>query len=101
MNEIYQQTIELNTLYSCVGSNAGNGNTLGAFMEIVGGTANVYGCVNRPANPPEDMAEALDDPFEGLVPFVLIPNFLYVTEASGSIESIILSGVVATEATTA
>lgn len=101
MNENYQQVIELNTLYSCVGNSNGNGSTLGAFMEIVGGTANIYGCVNRPTNPPEDMDSALEDPADGIIPFARIPNFLYVTEASGNIVSIILSGVVAIEATTA
>jgi hypothetical protein len=97
----YQQTMELNTLYACNGDGVGDGDCLQPFIEIVGGTATVYGCVERPNNPPDDMAEAIRDGVTGIINFAVIPNFMYVTQASGSITSIILSGVEAEEATTA
>ena len=97
----YQESIALNTLYSCQATNLGDGDTLVPFIEVLGGTATVYGSVQEPHQPPSLMSAANSAGVTGIMPFTTVPNFLYVTQASGSITSIILSGIIATPHTTA
>lgn len=92
----YQQLLAVNTLYAIQASDAGNGASLTPFLEVIGGTANVYGTTVQPASAPTGMTLSNGSPLQGILPFQSLPNYLYITQASGSITSIVLSGVVAT-----
>ncbi len=93
----YQQEIQLNTLYLCFADPRGNGSSIQPYIEIIGGAANIYGSMLEPESPPTGMASGAAETIEGVDNFAVIPNYLYITEASGTITSIILSGVKAKE----
>lgn len=92
----YQQTIQLSTLYSIVASHTGDGSSLQPYIEIIGGGANIYGSLVQPGSAPTGMINSTPAGFEGIQNFGVLPNFLYVTQASGTITSVTLSGVIAT-----
>lgn len=96
MTTTYQQVLQLNTLYSTIASGVGNGSTLQPFIEVLGGVANIYGSVNKPVSAPSGMTNAVPDGLQGIENFGVVPNYLYITEASGTITSVIVSGVKAT-----
>ena len=92
----YQQEIELNTLYEVVATASGNGSSLQPSIEIIGGVANIYGSNVEPGSAPTGMTNAVPSGLQGIQNFAVLPNYLYVTQASGTITSVILSGVEAT-----
>lgn len=92
----YQQEISLSTLYSCVANGLGDGSSLQPHIEIIGGVANIYGTDSTPASPPTGMTNSVPDGLQGIENFAVVPNYLYVTQASGTITKVILSGIAAT-----
>ena len=91
----YQQFIQLNTLYEVVQADTGSGSSLQPYIEIVGGVGNVYGSAVLPGSPPTNMTNSTPNGLQGIENFGVLPNYLYVTQASGTITSIVLSGVIA------
>ncbi len=94
----FQQEIELDTLYDTVGNGSGDGDCLQPFIEVIGGVANIYGSVSLPVAAPAGMTNAVPAGLQGIENFGVIPNYLYITQASGTITKVILSGVTAKEA---
>ena len=92
----YQQEIDLDTLYLVAATASGDGSSLQPFIEVIGGTANIYGSNVEPDSAPTGMTNAVPSGLQGIQNFAVLPNYLYVTEASGTITSVILSGVQAT-----
>lgn len=91
----FQQEISLSTLYEVVSNGSGDGDCLQPFIEIIGGVANIYGSAQLPLSAPTGMTNAVPSGLQGIENFAVIPNYLYVTQASGTITKVILSGVTA------
>ncbi len=89
-----QVQIQLDTLYSVKYSDRGT-EQLQPNIEVVGGTVNIYGSQQKPDSPPTGMYETAAD-FGGIDAFGVIPSYLYIEQASGTVTSIILTGVYAT-----
>lgn len=88
MIEDYQKAISLDTLYAT--KNNGNGvERQNSGIEILGGTATIYGSITLPVSPPTGMTAGATD-FEGLDTFGFVPNYLYVT---GTATSVIVSSI--------
>lgn len=92
----YQQEIELDTLYMVIATASGDGSSLQPFIEVIGGVANIYGSNIEPDSAPTGMTNAVPNGLQGIQNFAVLPNYLYLTEASGTITSVNLSGVKAT-----
>lgn len=87
----YQQEIALNTLYS-VGAAVGGEEQLRPNIQVIGGTVNIFGSQEIPASPLTDMFLTAEG-FSGIDAFGVIPNYIYITQNSGTTEKIILSGM--------
>lgn len=94
----YQVEIEAGTLYEVwlyqnAAYPAGGRQQIQPNIEVTGGTANIYGSQQNPtqADAPTGMYETATG-FEGITSFGVLPNYLYVAQASGTI-TIILTGV--------
>lgn len=89
----YQQVINAGTLYEVRRSAPVSGaEQVAPSIEVIGGTATIYGSQQQPGSPPTAMF-ATRTGFTGIEAFGVIPNYLYVT---GTGLTITLSGVKAT-----
>lgn len=93
----YQIEITKNTLYSVRkrGGVSGLGEQIMPTIEVIGGTADIYVSQVEPVGVLPAGMSVIDNggAFLGVAGFNYIPNYLYVDEASGTITSIVLSGV--------
>ena len=89
----YQQTLQLATLYA-TSLNAKSGEEqLQQNIEVIGGKVNIWGSQVFPASPPTGMTNSTPGGFSGIDTFGVIPNYLYIEQASGTTTSIVVSGV--------
>ena len=84
-----QTVILLNTLYQIERNLTGYEQPA---IEVIGGTVDIYGSQKTPTSAPTGMFKTVTG-FAGIDSFGIVPNYLYVTQSTGSTTSIILTGV--------
>lgn len=95
----YQVEIEPDTLYEVRATSRGS-EQLKPNIEIIGGTADVYAAQTNPteaAAPTGMQVLSNGSGIVGTFGFEYIPSYLYVSTASGTITSVVLSGIEAVE----
>lgn len=95
----YQTVLALNTLYAVqelqynpVVPDTGIPEQVQANIEVIGGTVNIFGSQLFPASPTTGMFNSAAG-FVGIDAFGVVPNYLYITQASGTTTSIIVTGL--------
>ncbi len=89
----YQQEILPFVLYSVTANPVGNGSSLMPYIEVRGDPVQIYSSSQEPGAAPDFMVNNTPDRFSGIMPFSIIPNYLYITEEDGAESIILLSGV--------
>ncbi|MCE6993068.1 hypothetical protein [Dyadobacter sp. CY323] len=84
-----QSPISLNTLYLIERKLAGDEQP---GIEVIGGTVDIYGSQKTPTSAPTGMFKTSAG-FSGIDSFGMVPKYLYITQATGTTTSIILTGI--------
>ena len=91
----YQTEIVVDTLYE-IRSNSKGAEQLNPSLAVQGGKVTVFGSQTKPVSPPTGM-QATETNFENILPFAVIPNYLYLEETTPTVASAVLSGINAEE----
>lgn len=91
----YQSSIALGTLYEVKKLMRWGSEQLQPSLEVIGGEVTLYGAQTLPGAAPTGM-DGTNVLVTGVAPFKTIPNYIYVVQTSGTVTSLVLSGLSAT-----